>query len=165
GESLTKLGIADGKKPIVYTTSALRGRLSLHNKDDLHFREAVLTQIAAASRRCGRPAVITLHPHEDLTASLEYIQKIVPDAIVLGREINMDELFSVTGVLVNRGNSQTCLEAVLRGIPTVVAACGLKTVFHDDGGACVVDELSKVSEDIETAVDKGPSDASCARDK
>ncbi|HEV8720204.1 MAG TPA: methyltransferase domain-containing protein [Candidatus Binatia bacterium] len=157
---LIKLGISDGKKPIVYTTSPIRGRLSLHNKDDLHFREAVLTQIAIASRKTGRKAVIKLHPNEDIETAQERIRKVIPDGIVFGREINMDKLFAVTGVLVNRGNSQTCLEAVLRGIPTVVAACGLKTLFHDDGGAHVVDELSKVSEAIERADNEGPIDAS-----
>jgi tetratricopeptide (TPR) repeat protein/SAM-dependent methyltransferase len=159
-EMLMELGIVNGKKPIVYTTSPLRGRLSIHNKDDLHFREAVLTQIAAASRRTGRKAVIKLHPNEDVKAAQERIWKVVPEGIVFGREISMDKLFAVTGVLVNRGNSQTCLEAVLRGIPTVVTACGLKTLFHHDGGAYVVDELSKVSEAIERADNEGAIDAS-----
>jgi len=159
-ELLLKIGITDGKKPIVYTTSPIRGRLSLHNKDDLHFREDVLAQIAVASRKTGRIAVIKLHPNEDIETAQECIRKFLPDAIVLGRQVNMDELFPVIGVLVNRGNSQTCLEAVLRGIPTVVAACGLKTLFHDDGGAYVVDELSKLPDAIERAYIEGPIDAS-----
>jgi tetratricopeptide (TPR) repeat protein len=164
-ELLLKIGITDGKKPIVYTTSPIRGRLSLHNKDDLHFREAVLTQIASASRKTGRKAVIKLHPNEDVKAAQERIWKVVPDGIVFGREINMDNLFAVTGILVNRGNSQTCLAAVLRGIPTVVTACGLKTLFHDDGGAYVVDELSKLSDAIERADIEGPIDASRVKAK
>jgi tetratricopeptide (TPR) repeat protein len=155
-----KIGTTFSQKAIVYTTSPLRGRLSLHNKDDLCFRESVLTQIAAASLRIGRKAVIKLHPNENIEACQERIRKIIPDAIVFGREITMDELFAVTGVLVNRGNSQTCLEAVLRGIPTVVSACGLKTVFHDDGGAYVVDELSRLSDAIERAANEGPLDNS-----
>jgi tetratricopeptide (TPR) repeat protein len=157
---LLKIGITASQKAIVYTTSPLRGRLSLHNKDDLCFREDVLTQIAAASLRIGRKAVIKLHPNEDIEACQERIRKVIPDAMVFGREITMDELFAVTGVLVNRGNSQTCLEAVLRGIPTVVSACGLKTVFDDDGGAYVVDELSGLSDAIERAANEGPLDNS-----
>jgi tetratricopeptide (TPR) repeat protein len=164
-ELLLKIGLSDGKKPIVYTTSPLRGRLSIHNKDDLHFREAVLSQIAAASLQTGRKAVIKLHPNEDLKAIQERIRKVIPDGIVLGREANMDELFPVTGILINRGNSQTCLEAVLRGIPTVVTACGLKTLFHEDGGAYVVDELSKLSKAIERADNEGPIDASRVKAK
>jgi tetratricopeptide (TPR) repeat protein len=164
-EMLIKLGISDGKKPIVYTTSPIRGRLSLHNKDDLHFREAVLAQIAVASRKTGRKAVIKLHPNEDIETAQERIRKFLPDATVLGRQVNMDELFPVSGVLVNRGNSQTCLEAVLRGIPTVVAACGLKTLFHDGGGAYVVDDLSKLPDVIERAYIEGPIDASPVKAK
>jgi tetratricopeptide (TPR) repeat protein len=164
-EMLANLGLAGSNEPIVYTTSPVRGRLSLHNKDDLDFRDAVLNQIAAASRRTGRRAVIKLHPNEDAKASQDRIQRIIPDAIVVGRELHTDELFPATGVLVNRGNSQTCLEAVLRGIPTVVSACGLNTLFHEDGGAYIVDELSKVAETIERAVNEGPVDASRVKSK
>lgn len=159
-ELLLRIGISNGKKPIVYTTSPLRGRLALHNKDDLHFRETVLTQIAVASRTTECKAVVKLHPNEDIETVQERIRKFIPDAIVLGRQVNMDELFPIIGVLVNRGNSQTCLEAVLRGIPTVVSACGLKTIFHEDGGAYIVDELSKLSDVIERAANEGPLDNS-----
>lgn len=162
---LTSLGIAAGKKPIVYTTSPMRGRLSLHNKDDLAFREAALTQIAAASRRIERRVVIKLHPNENVETCRDQVERIIPDAVVVGREVNMDELFAVTGLLINRGNSQTCLEAVLRGVPTVVAACGLRTLFHDDGGAYVVDVLDKLAETIELADRQGPADNSSVKAK
>ena len=164
-ELLCKIGITEGKKPIVYTTSPIRGRLSLHNKDDLHFREAVLAQIAVASRKTERKTVIKLHPNEKVETAQKRIRKIVPDAIVLDRQVSMEELFPGIGVLVNRGNSQTCLEAVLRGIPTVVPACGLKTLFHDDGGAYIVDDLSTLSDAIERACNEGPIGASRVKAK
>jgi hypothetical protein len=104
---------------VVYTTSPLRSRAAIHNKDDWSFRQSVLQQLATASQRTGRRTIIKIHPNEDLESEREHIQKIIPNAIVIGRETAIDELFSVTGVLVNRGNSQTCLDAVLRGIPTV----------------------------------------------
>jgi len=162
---LKKLGAADGKKPIVYTTSPIRGRLALHNKDDRPFREAVLTEIAAASRRIGRKVVIKLHPNEEVEAAGEHIRKIIPDAIVIGREINMDQLFAATGILINRGNSQTCLDAVLRRVPTVVVSCGLKTLFHEDGGAYIVEELNKLCEVIEHADKEGFKDAAQVKAK
>ena len=162
---LFEIGISDGKKPIVYTTSSLRGRLSLHNKDDSQFREAVLKQIAVASCTTGRRAVIKLHPNEEIETAQARIHTFIPDAIVLGRQVDMDELFPIAGVLVNRGNSQTCLEAVLRGIPTVVPACGLKTLFHEDGGAYLVDDLSRLSDAIERAYIEGPIDASRVKAK
>jgi len=164
-ELFSKIGITDGKKPIVYTTSPLRGRLSLHNKDNVHFREAVLNQIAVASRKTGRNAVIKLHPNEDIETAQALISKYIPDAIVLDRQVNIDDLFPIIGVLVNRGNSQTCLEAVLRKIPTVISACGLKTLYHDDGGAYLVDEINKLSDTIERACMEGPIDASRVKAK
>ena len=145
---LHKIGLSTGKKPIVYTTSPLRGRLSLHNKDDPSFRQAVLRQIAEACVRMGRRAVIKLHPNEDVATVQQHVREIIPDAIVLGREINMDELFAATGVLVNRGNSQTCLEADC-------AAClrsrrlRSQNAISDDGGAYIVEEISHLATAIE----------------
>ena len=164
-ELLWRIGILDDRKPIVYTTSPLRGRLSLHNKDNAYFRETVLTQIAIASRKTGRKSVIKLHPNEDIGTAQTLIRKYIPDAIVLDRHVNVDELFPIIGVLVNRGNSQTCLEAVIRGIPTVVPACGLKTLFHEDGGAYLVDDLSRLSDAIERAFIEAPTDASRVKAK
>ena len=156
--TLKHLGLDAATKPIVYTTSPLRGRLSLHNKDDLQFRQAVLREIAQASRKIGRRVVVKLHPNEDVESNRRYVADIIPDAIVLGREVAMDEMFAATGLLVNRGNSQTCLEAVLRGVPTVVAACGLKTLFHDDGGARVVEDISQLGVAIEQTYRQGVTD-------
>jgi tetratricopeptide (TPR) repeat protein len=164
-EILEQLGVPEGKKPIIYSTSPIRNRIGLHNKDDWSFRQVVLAQIAIASLSSGRRVVIKLHPNEDLETEHDRISKIIPGAIVIGREMAMDELFSAVGVLVNRGNSQTCLDAALRGIPTVVIACGLKTLFHDDGGAYIVDELSELSQAIERADSQGPIDASRVKSK
>jgi SAM-dependent methyltransferase/tetratricopeptide (TPR) repeat protein len=163
GEILERLGIRDGKKPIVYTTSPVRGRLALHNRDDRSFRETLLAQIAEVCRRLGCTPLVKLHPNENLKTERGRIQKIVPNAIVVGRETAMEDIFPVTGVLVNRGNSQTCLDGVLRGIPTVVVACGLKTLFHDDGGAYVVEEIGNLANTIETALTQGAPDSSRVR--
>ncbi len=162
---LENLGITDRKKPIVYTTSPLRSRLALHNKDDLTFRKGILTQLAEARRNTGRSVVVKLHPNENFETNRQIAQEIIADAIVVGRELSMDELLPITGVLVNRGNSQTCLDAVLRGVPTVVAACGLKTLFHDDGGAYVVDSMGTLASTIETALKRGPLDITQAKSK
>ena len=160
-----QLGISNTQQPIVYTTSPLRHRLAIHNKDDWPFREKILHQVANVSHRIGQPMIVKLHPNEDLKTEREKIVGIIPNAIVVGREIEMDELFSVIGVLVNRGNSQTSLEAVLRGIPTVVTACGLKTLFHEDGGAYLVEDILTLPDVIESALTKGAVDNSRVRSK
>ena len=160
-----RIGLGDGENAIVYTTSPLKHRLLIHNKDDWAFRESILIQIATVSRRTGRITVVKLHPNEDLKTEREKIQEIIPNAIVIGREVGVDELFSITGVLVNRGNSQTCLDAVLRSIPTVIPACGLRTLFHYDGGAYIVEEMCNLAESIETALANGAPDSSQVRAK
>ena len=157
---MTTLGIGNGLKPIVYTTSPPRSRLAIHNKDDLAFRATVLNQIAIAGRRVDRVVVIKLHPNEDLVRSREWIRRIVPGAIVIGREVPMDMLFAVAGVLVNRGNSQTCLESALRGVPTVVIACGQPSLFHDFGGACIVETIDALPDAIAQTLTNGHADVS-----
>lgn len=150
------LGISDRPKPIVYTTSPLCSRISIHTRDNTRFRDSILRQIAIAGQRTGRPIVIKLHPSEDPGKVLERIRATIPDAIVIGREYPMDELFSATGVLVNRGNSQTCLEAILRGVPTVVAACGIRSLFHEGGGTYVVDTFDAIPDAVFRALDEAP---------
>lgn len=152
------LGIPAGSKPIVYTTSPFRSRLALHNKDDQEFREQILNELANAARRTSRKVVVKLHPNENLENNRQFIKKHISNAIVIGREISMHELLPVSGVIVNRGNSQTCLDAVLRGVPTVVAACGLRTLFHRDGGAYIVEHIDTLASSIEDALTRGPLD-------
>lgn len=162
---LERLGITDGHKPIVYTTSPLRHRLAIHNKDDLPFRQRILAGLAAASRRTGRRLVVKLHPNEIVESNRKLVAQVFPDAIVVGREFTMDELFPVAAVIVNRGNSQTSLESVLRGVPTVIAACGLETLFHHDGGAVVIDNMADLANAVENALDQGGADNSGVRAK
>lgn len=159
------LGIVHDKNPIVYTTSPLRSRLSVHNKDDLTFRKCILNQLAESSSNTGRSVVIKLHPNENIEKQQPIIQEIIPNAVVVGRELSMDDLLPIAGVLVNRGNSQTCLDAVLRGIPTVIAACGLTTLFHTDDGAYLVENISDLSVAIKTALANGPRDHWLIRSK
>lgn len=160
---LARLGIAGSAKPIVYTTSPLRNRRAIHNKDGRALRVDMLRALAVAARRADRRIVVKLHPNEDPVAEGGAIRTLIPDAIVVGRELAMDELFAATGVLVNRGNSQTCLEAALRGVPTVVAACGLRTLFHDLGGARIVESVNELPDAIAAALEGGPAELSALR--
>jgi tetratricopeptide (TPR) repeat protein len=136
------LGISEDKKVILYTTSPLRHRLAIHNKDDLQFRIEVLKKIKEGTPEDKYTCIIKLHPNEDIIKEKEIISSIIPSAIVLGKDANIFDLFNIADIVINRGNSQTALDAVLMGIPTIIISCGLKTVFHDDGGAYVIDDLS-----------------------
>lgn len=151
--ALERLGI-HGHKPIVYTTSPLRSRRAIHNKDTPSFRDAMLQALSLAAATTKRRVVVKLHPNEDPEAERAFIARRIPGAIVVGREMSMDTLFAAAAVVVNRGNSQTCLEAVLRGIPVVVAACELPTLFHESGVARIVestDALANAVADVITA--------------
>jgi hypothetical protein len=150
--ALERLGIRDGNKPIVYTTSPLRSRRAIHNKDTKYFRDSMLRALALAATTTKRRVVVKLHPNEDLETERAFIAQRIPGAIVVGRELMMDTLFAAAAVVVNRGNSQTCLEAVLRGIPVVVAACGLRTLFHDTGVARIVESTDALANSVAEAI-------------
>lgn len=156
GEIRHRLGIAAADAPIVYTTSPVRSHLAIHNKDCARDREAMLASLAEAARRCGRPLVVKLHPNEDREAVRQAVRRSAPGAVVVGREIAIDDLLAVAGVLVNRGNSQTCLEGVLRGVPVVVAANGLPTLFHGEDGIPVAEDPRALPELVERTLAAGP---------
>jgi tetratricopeptide (TPR) repeat protein len=140
-----RIGIPSDKKVLVYTTSPIRHRLAVHNKDDSDFRKKVLYSIKYATANHMWSVVIKLHPNENVKKEKQYIHEIIPDAIVLGREINILDLFVITDALVNRGNSQTALDAALTGCPTIIISHGLHTVFHDFGGAFIAENTDGIS--------------------
>jgi tetratricopeptide (TPR) repeat protein len=153
--ALERLDIRDGRKPIVYTTTPLRSRRAIHNKDTPAFRDAMLQALALAGKATQRRILVKLHPNEDPDAERAFITQRIPGAIVIGRELTMDTLFAAAAVVVNRGNSQTCLEAVLRGVPVVVAACGLRTLFHDTGVARIVESTDALANSVAEAIPEG----------
>lgn len=99
------------------------------------FGSFVLDPIAWA--RFRSILVAAIEEVAQLGLNQNYPRKVIPNAIVIGREMPMDELLAMTDVLVNRGNSQICFESILRGIPILIAACGLQTLFHETGRAYV----------------------------
>ncbi len=143
-EAAPKIGIPDDKPLLVYTTSPLRHRLAIHSKDDLAFRIAVLKQISHGNQEGRWRIVVKLHPNEDVDRERARIQGIISDAIVLGREIQISDLLGLASLVINRGNSQTALEAVLTGCPLIVVACGVKTIFHEDGGAFIAESTDEI---------------------
>jgi tetratricopeptide (TPR) repeat protein len=159
--ALEHLGIRDGRKTILYTTSPLRSRRAIHNKDTPKFRDAMLRALATTRELTQRRIVVKLHPNEDLATERTFILERIPDAIVVGRELTMETLFAAAAVVVNRGNSQTCMEAVLRGIPTVIAACGLHTLFHDSDVARIVGSTDAITNAVIDAI-AGTSSATAA---
>jgi hypothetical protein len=145
--------LGQGQAPIIlYTTSPLLGRKAIHNLDDAQRRAAILRQIGKVARRRGARVVVKLHPNEDRETEQARIRCIVADATVIGRERGIRELIETASVVVNRGSSQTALDAALSGVPTVIAALGLRTLFHDCGGAWIAERLADIPRCIERAL-------------
>lgn len=134
-------GISPDKKIVLYTTSPLRSRNAIHNLDDRTFRNNVLHQFKNLDLERTWALIVKLHPNEDLVFERQHIQNIIPQSICIGREKDIKDLFRLADAVVNRGNSQTAFDAVINGIPTVILACGNKTVFENDGGAFLVNDL------------------------
>jgi hypothetical protein len=73
--------------------------------------------------------VIKPHPIET-EAGLEEIRQQVPDAILLDPKYPIEMLLAQSDLVVNRGNSQVTLLAMLKNKPVIVVPAGLKTMFH-----------------------------------
>lgn len=142
-EVIKKLALDGNKKILLYTTSPIQNRYAIHNRDSRKFRKDVLR--AMLSEVKGRwQLIVKLHPNENEEKERQFITNIIPDAIVLGSEWGFHDLLTIADVVMNRGNSQTVYDAIIKGCPAIVIACGIKTIFHEYGGAFVVDELSQL---------------------
>lgn len=74
---------------------------------------------------------LLIKPHPIETESgLEEIRKQVPDVVLLDPKYPIEPLLAKADVVVNRGNSQVTLLAMLQDKPVIVIPAGLKTVFH-----------------------------------
>ncbi len=74
--------------------------------------------------------VIKPHPTELLSSLAPFVQKFAPRAKVLEGSVPIHELLTATDVLLNRGASQVCIEALLQEIPVIVLETGILTPFH-----------------------------------
>jgi tetratricopeptide (TPR) repeat protein len=150
-ESLKKaLGIDPATGVITYTTSPVRTRKLIHNRDDDTFRKLIVQHLEEAARAVNRRLIVKLHPNEDPEGERRRIRQIAPAARVISGEADFRDVLLISDVVVNRGNSQTCLDAALAGVNVIVLSLGMRTVFHEYGGAIVVDEI----DDLTTAIEK-----------
>ena len=112
-------------------------------------------------RRCqlslaaqGLPADYQLavkpHPIEPLERLEPFIHECAPQAKIIPGNVPISDLLEATDILLNRGVSQVCFEALLQEIPVIVLDTGIQTPFHE----LVPDELiiSK-SSDMAKALD------------
>ncbi len=74
--------------------------------------------------------VVKPHPIETLESLEPYVREFAPQAKVIPGDIRILELLQATDVLLNRGVSQVCFEALLQEIPVVILDTGIQTPFH-----------------------------------
>ncbi|HEB61344.1 MAG TPA: hypothetical protein ENJ06_05915, partial [Phycisphaeraceae bacterium] len=144
------LGLEDGQKLAVYTTSPLR-RYQPNSFETQAVRDAVLHMISSVGRE-DVVFVIKLHPAE--ASCLDYLKDILPGGTrVICNEFTFPQLLAAADVIINRGNSMTALQAVSHGVPAVIIPQGLHTVFDKDyPQRFVVTEKDKFTEALDVAL-------------
>jgi hypothetical protein len=74
--------------------------------------------------------VIKPHPIEKLETLMPFVEECAPRATVVEGRIRIEELLEASDVLLNRGASQVCFEALFQEIPVVVLDTGIRTPLH-----------------------------------
>lgn len=90
----------------------------------------------------GYQLLIKPHPIET-EAGLQEIQKQAADAVLLNPKHPIEPLLAQTDLVVNRGNSQVTLLALLRKKPLIIVPAGLKTIFHGVLDSIIVNSSSE----------------------
>lgn len=123
-----KYNLQPGKKYCLLVLGSLKERdmVSLESRD---VRREILDIVSRGLPSEGYQLLIKPHPIESET-ELQEIQKQVPDAVLLNPKHPIEPLLAQTDLVVNRGNSQVSLLAMLRKKPLIVVPAGLKTIFH-----------------------------------
>jgi hypothetical protein len=89
--------------------------------------------------------VIKPHPIESMAVLRRFVEEYASGATILDGTIPIDDLLNATDVLLNRGVSQVCFEALLKEIPVVVLDVGDPTPFHDSAPGVVASHSRGVS--------------------
>jgi tetratricopeptide (TPR) repeat protein len=119
----SRLGIPGDRRIGIYTASPLR-RHQPSSFDTGADREAIVNMLRSVSRDDVH-WIIKLHPAEtahDPTPTFEGVH-------LVGDEAEWPELLAIADVVVNRGNSQTALEALHIGVPAIITPLGRSTIF------------------------------------
>lgn len=84
--------------------------------------------------------VIKPHPIEKREVLQPFVDECAPRALVLEGMVKVEELLETSDVLLNRGVSQVCIEALFQQLPVVVLDTGIQTPFHSLAQDLVVEE-------------------------
>jgi hypothetical protein len=85
--------------------------------------------------------VVKPHPIEQRKTLMPFINECSPSAKVVEGKVRIEELLGASDVILNRGVSQVCIEALYQEIPVAILDTGIETPFHG-----IVDDLIAVDE-------------------
>lgn len=137
------------KKALLYTTTPLQ-RNTLHSIEMLEDRIETLALI-----RDGLPEdwqlIVKLHPREDFDRETKRVKEVVTSAIVVGREKNFEDLIGLADCLISRGNSHTCLQALIKNVPVIIHNRKYATLFSGLNSCCQVNSSAELSARLSNA--------------
>lgn len=93
--------------------------------------------------------VVKPHPIEKRKVLQPFVDECAPRAVVLEGMVRVEELLEASDVLLNRGVSQVCIEALFQEIPVVVLDTGIRTPFHGLARGLVVEQPEELGEALE----------------
>jgi len=96
--------------------------------------------------------VIKPHPIESLQSLMPFVDKCAPRARVLEGSVRVEELLKASDVLLNRGVSQVCIEALFQGVPVIVLETGIRTPFHGLVDSLIVHSPEQMPEALDAVV-------------
>ena len=112
-----------------------------------------LRQIKLAAE--GLPAEFQLaikpHPLEKMDVLRNLVDSHVPQATVVDGSVEINDLLVASDILLNRGVSQTAIEALLCGVPVLVLDAGKETPFHRDAPGAVArncEDIARLSRQL-----------------
>jgi hypothetical protein len=118
------LGLDPGRPTAALTLTAVH-----HADENAAVRRDLLT-LAAEGLPDEYQLVVKPHPIESLDTVVPFIRECAPRALAIDGKLPSAELLEATDVLLNRGASQVCLEALLQEIPVIILDTGTNTLFH-----------------------------------
>ena len=93
--------------------------------------------------------VVKPHPIEKREVLQPFVDECAPRALVLEGMVRIEELLEASDVLLNRGVSQVCIEALFQEVPVVVLDTGVQTPFHGLAPGLVVEQPEDLARALE----------------
>jgi hypothetical protein len=75
--------------------------------------------------------LIRPHPTANIGELSLFVAQNLPHSKVVGGDVPFEKVLAATDVLLNQGNSQVCIEALLCRVPVIILQSELYTLFHE----------------------------------